>query len=269
MYIILIVLLVLLALYLFALHGRRGQPGLKELAKWRYAHRGLHDDSKPENSMAAFQAALENGFGIEFDLHLLKDGNLGVMHDSNLKRTTGQEGKMEELTTAQLKEYHLQGSDQTIPEFRQVLELFQGKAPLIIELKSDGNNYAKLTETAVNMLKGYEGPFCLESFDPRCIRWLQKNHPELIRGQLSENFLKSDTKDPWPLRFALSNYLTNFLNTPDFIAYNYHHRKTLSNFLCRKLWGIQGVSWTIRTQEEFDTAVSEGWIPIFENIRPE
>lgn len=258
-----------MVLHIFAVRGRSGHPGLEQLRGWSYAHRGLHDAQKPENSMAAFRAALEHGYGIEFDLHLLKDGNLAVMHDSDLLRTTGREGRMEDLTTEDLKEYHLGGTGETIPEFRQVLELFDGKAPLIIELKSVDENYALLTETACRMLEDYKGPYCLESFDPRCIRWLRKNRPELIRGQLSENFMKTGYGYSWPLRFVTSYNLENFLTMPDFIAVRFQDRKTASTVLCRRLWKLQGVSWTLRTQQEYDAAVQEGWLPIFENFIPE
>lgn len=267
--IVLLVLLVLFLLYLLSLQGRRNHPGMAELHRWRYAHRGLHNAQRPENSMAAFRAALDGGFGIEFDLHLLKDGNLGVMHDSDLLRTTGQAGKMEDLTTEDLKNYHLQGSDQTIPQFQDVLELFDGKAPLIIELKSVGGNYAQLTKTACEMLEGYKGPYCIESFDPFCIRWLRQNRPDIIRGQLAYNSLK-DEKAHYPLlvRFITSFYLENFLTRPDFLAHHFEDRKNLSVFLCRKLWGITAVSWTLKTREMFDTAEKEGWIPIFEGFTP-
>lgn len=263
-----LILIVLIALYLLMLRGRSGHPGLAALRGWRYAHRGLHGNGLPENSMAAFRAALDAGFGIELDIHLLKDGNLAVIHDSDLKRTTGCEGKIEDLTTGQLKDYHLQGTEETIPEFRQVLALFAGKAPLIIELKCADGNYAALAETACRMMEGYEGAWCMESFDPRCVRWLRKNRPDVIRGQLAENFLKSGGELPWILKFLLTLNLLNFLTVPDFIAYNFPHRKTLSNALCRKLWHLQGVSWTLRSREDFDTAVKEGWLPIFEGFRP-
>lgn len=264
-----IIILILIALYLLSLRGRRNHPGMAELKRWRYAHRGLHNAQRPENSMAAFRAALESGYGIELDIHLLKDGNLAVIHDSDLKRVTGREGKIEDLTTEQLGQYSLQGTDQTIPEFRQVLELFAGKAPMIIELKTAGGNYARLTEAACRMMEGYEGPWCMESFDPFCVRWLRKNRPEIIRGQLAENSIGNRAvRYPWIVRVITSLYLENFLTLPDFIAYRYKDRKTLSNWLCAKLWGISRVSWTIRSKEEFDTAVSEGWIPIFEGFIP-
>ena len=135
-------------LYILSTQGRTGHPGLSALQGWKYAHRGLHDTDKPENSMAAFRAALENGYGIELDIHLMKDGNLAVIHDTTLIRTTGAEGKITDLTVEDLANYHLNGTDETIPTFRQVLDLFDGKAPLIIELKADDDIEA-LVDAAV------------------------------------------------------------------------------------------------------------------------
>ena len=103
--------------------------------------------------MAAFKAALDHGYGIELDLHLLADGNLAVMHDSALKRTTGADGIIEDLTTEQLKNYRLNGTGETIPTFQQVLDLYAGKAPLVIELKPVKGNHAALTAKAVEMMQ--------------------------------------------------------------------------------------------------------------------
>jgi glycerophosphoryl diester phosphodiesterase len=87
----------------------------------------------------------------------------------------------------------LENTDQTIPEFTQVLELFAGKAPLIVELKAANNNHAALCEAACKLLDQYEGPFCVESFDPRCVLWLKKHRPDIIRGQLVEDFTKIES----------------------------------------------------------------------------
>lgn len=262
------IILILLILYLLSLRGRRNHPGLQQFRGWCYAHRGLHNTSRPENSLAAFQAAVDAGFGMELDVHLMKDGNLAVIHDSLLQRTTGAEGRVEDLAADQLANYHLGGTEQTIPDFRQVLELVDGRVPLIVELKSVSNNYKELCETACNMLESYEGPYCIESFDPRCVYWLRKHRPHIVRGQLVERFTKSEVKVPWILKFCLTHQLFNFLILPDFVAHAYGCRKTLSNRLVRKLWGIQGVSWTLRTKEQFDTALSEKLLPIFENFIP-
>ena len=262
-------IIILIILFLFAIRCRSSHPGVEALKGWSYAHRGLHGHGIPENSMAAFKAALDGGYGIELDVHLLKDGNLAVMHDSLLNRTTGEAGRIEDLTTEDLKNYHLQGTEETIPEFMDVLTLYNGKAPLIVELKPVDGNHAELTEAACRMLDGYKGVYCLESFDPRCIVWLKQNRPELIRGLLSYNYSKTRSDLPDYLKFLLTHYMMNFRCVPDFIAYQYRDRKdTISNDLCRKVWKALGVSWTLKTKEEYDTAVAEGWIPIFEGFRP-
>ena len=255
--------------YTLSLMGRRYHPQMRKLRGWLYAHRGLHGSGRPENSMAAFSAALERGYGIELDIHLMKDGNLAVIHDASLLRTADADVRIEDLTTEDLKNYPLEGTQQLIPLFSQVLELYAGKAPLIVELKPEGGNQAALCEAACKLLEGYKGAYCIESFHPACIAWLKKNRPEEIRGQLAENFFKSEKCNlPWHIKFAMTSHILNFLSRPDFIAYRFSDRNSLGTWLCRKLWGIQGVSWTIKSKEDLDTALKEGWIPIFEGFEP-
>ena len=254
---------------LLTLRGRSNHPGMAALRGWGYAHRGLHKEGIPENSMAAFRAALEKGYGIELDIHLMKDGNLAVIHDSSLKRTAGAEVRIEDLTIEDLENYRLEGTEEKIPLFRQVLELYDGKAPLIVELKPVDGNHAALSRAACDMLESYRGAYCLESFDPRCIAWLKQNRPQLIRGQLTENFVKGKNTLHPAIRFALTHNLLNIATCPDFVAYKFADRKdSLTTALCRHVWDIQGVSWTIRSQADYDTAVKEGWLPIFEGFEP-
>jgi len=268
MWIFVIIVLLLVLFYLFSLHGRTGHRDLRKLRKFAYAHRGLHSESIPENSMAAFRAALERGCGIELDVHLLRDGNLAVMHDHSLLRTAGADVQIEDLTAQELEHYRLANGEH-IPLFSDVLALVNGKTPLIIELKSKKSNYAALTDTAAAAMEGYPGAWCMESFDPRCIRHLKKHHPSIIRGQLSENFLRSpDVSAPFALKCAMALLVTNFLTSPDFIAYKFADRKMLSFRLCRRLWRIPAVAWTIQSREDFDAAVKDGQIPIFEGLCP-
>lgn len=265
-----ILIIFIIYLYILSVGGRTGNPGLQKLRGWSYAHRGLHQ--KPEvgeNSLTAFRLAAEKGYGAEFDVHLLKDGNLAVIHDSALKRTTGAEGEVEDLTIEELGNYHLEASQDTIPTFRQVLDVFEGKAPVIIELKTKGNNGAKLSEAVCRELADYRGDYCIESFDPRCLLWLKKHRPDIVRGQLSQNFLRGTSSGMGKLAdFALSYMLENFLTKPDFIAYKFTDRHNLSNRIARKLYGVQGASWTLTRKEEYDVAVEEGLLPIFEQFEP-
>ena len=175
---------------------------------------------------------------------------------------------MEELTAADLKSYSLGGTAETIPEFREVLKLLGGSVPMVIELKTDGDNFNRLAETACRALEGYEGLYCIESFDPRCIRWLKKNRPRIVRGQLSDNFLREESgKASLPLRFVVTFLLSDCLTRPDFIAYHFPYRGNLS-VRANGMLGVQRVGWTIRSQQELDIARKKGWIPIFEGFTP-
>ena len=118
----------------------------------------------------------------------------------------------------------------------------------------------------MKLLDGYNGLYCVESFDPRVTHWMRKHRPHIIRGQLSENWFHSKAKLPWLLKFLMTYHFSNIYTRPDFIAYKFCDRKTFGTEICRKLWHIQGVSWTLQTREEYDLAVEEGWIPIFENF---
>ena len=259
---------IIILVFLFPLRGRVGHSDLEHLRGWAYAHRGFHKAGIPENSMAAFRNALDHGYGIELDVHLMRDGKPAVIHDASLLRTAGVDVNIEDLTEDELEQYRLEGTQEMIPLLEDVLELFQGKAPLIVELKPV-KNCAALCEAVCKLLDNYSGAFCVESFDPRCIVWFKKNRPNYVRGQLSENFLANPKSNlAFILKCVMTWNLGNFLSKPDFIAYKYADRKNLTVKLCRSLWQLQGVTWTLRTLEEFNSAVNEGWIPIFENFEP-
>lgn len=263
------VLALLVMIWLVMIQGRRSHPAWATLAKYRYAHRGLHDREHgiPENSLAAFRRAADHGFGAELDVHLTKDGRLAVIHDDSLLRTAGVDVKASSLTAAELEQYRLDGTDEKIPFLEEVLPIFQGRSPLIVELKVEGNA-AALAEATCGLLDQYKVDYCIESFHPLAVRWLKKNRPGICRGQLSQNFLKERSGLSWPAAFAMTHLLTGFLTTPDFIAYNLHHRKRLSLRLARKVWGVREVSWTIRSKAEMEAVEADGCLSIFERFIP-
>ena len=267
---ILIVLIVLFLLWILALRCRKGHPAWETLRKFRYAHRGLHDSKTgiPENSMAAFRLAAEHGYGIELDVHLTKDGRLAVIHDNSLLRTAGTDVKVKDLTAEELGQYRLEGTDEKIPFLEEVLPLFEGKAPIIVELKVEGNS-AALAKAACELLDQYKVDYCMESFHPQAILWLKKHRPEICRGQLSQNFLKDQgTGLGRAADFAMTHLLTSFLTVPDFIAYNHQHRNRWSLKLARAIWGVQEVSWTIRSEEAMNSCERDGCLSIFEQFEP-
>ena len=254
------------------LRPRRNQPGWDKLAGVKYAHRGLHNADKgvPENSMAAFQLAVEAGFGAELDVHLMADGNLAVVHDSDLTRVCGKPGIIEELVEEDLIEYPLMGTEELIPLFQEVLELFEGKTPLIIELKVEGGNANALTDAVMAMLEDWNGVYCLESFHPGVLLRLKERYPWVLRGQLSQNFLRASEVGglSWPVRAVLTHLLTTVFTRPDFIAYNYQDRACISLRLMRRLYGVHEVGWTVRDRETMERLEREGVTPIFEGFVP-
>ena len=240
--IILLVLLILGELFTLTLQCRRGHSAWGLLRLFRYAHRGYHDKPRvPENSMAAFRRAIENGFGAELDVHLMKDGRLAVIHDASLKRTAGADVLVEDLTAEELKTYRLEGTDEQIPLLEEVLELFQDLTPLIIELKAERGNHAALAEATCRMLDRYRVHYCIESFDPRCLIWLKKNRPEIVRGQLSEQFLRhgETAGHGKATMWLLGNLFSNIAAKPDFIAYRFSDRDNLCLRWCRKFYHVR------------------------------
>lgn len=268
-WIVLLVIAALFAVYLLLLSARSGKRSMA-LLRTRYAHRGLHDQPRiPENSMWAFRRALEQGYGAELDVHLLKDGTLAVMHDSSLLRTAGADVMIESLTREELSQYRLTGTDEHIPLFDEVLALFEGKQPLIIELKCANGNHFALAKAVCERLDSYRGQFCIESFDPFAIKDVKTLRPAFLRGQLSMDFEKDQAGLPRYQRFLLTNLLLNFLTKPDFIAYKFSDRHNLSRRLCCRIWRAQPVFWTLRSKQELSLCESGGGIPIFEKFDPE
>ena len=185
-----------------------------------FAHRGLHteDRSIPENSLAAFKAAREAGYGVELDVQLTKDGHVVVFHDDTLDRVTGQHGRVDAFTLEQLQKMSLCGTKETIPLFTEVLETYAGAGPMVVELKTGPRN-TELCEKTLAILRYYKGDYCIESFNPFIVNWFRKNAPDIVRGQLAtayNDYLPAQKK---PVAFLLSRCFFSFLNKPDFIAY--------------------------------------------------
>lgn len=257
---VLVSLAVLLLLYLFFLLCRTRRPEAKALLRLPFAHRGLHGEGVPENSLSAFRAAVEAGVGIELDVQLSSDGVLMVFHDETLARMTEKEGKLSDYTCAELVSMRLKGGEETIPTFAQVLETVGGKVPLLVEVKYHNRISETCLKTA-ELLDGYEGAYLVESFHPLAVRWFAKHRPQVVRGQLSSAACKE--------KFTLSNFivdsmLLNFLGRPDFIAYEVKDKRHVP-FLLARLWRPYTVAWTVKTADELTAAKGFDQI-IFETV---
>lgn len=259
---------VLVWLWLIAPQLRR-RPSFREFKAYDYAHRGLHnlENGVPENSMKGFLLAEQMGFGMEFDLQLTKDKQVVVHHDAHLKRSCGADKVIKEMTYQELQEYRLFGTQERIPLFRDVLAALKGTTPLIIELKGY-NDPAELCTLTMKELEGYKGLYCVESFDPRIVQWFRKNRPEIVRGQLMARFKKGDDGLTAWAAFCGRNLLTNWYTRPNFEAYDLHTRDIPAMWAVKTVFGMQEVSWTIRSQEEYDRAGALDSLCIFEHILP-
>ena len=221
---IVIALIIIIGLYLLCLRPNTGRrQAMKAFWDMNIAHRGFFDNEDvPENSIPAFLAAVEHGYGIELDVRLTKDGQTVVFHDATLLRVCGVAKKVSECTYEELRSYALIGSNERIPLFSEVLKVVDGKVPLIVEIKAS-EGYVRTTEKVAEELDGYKGRYCIESFNPLVVRWFRKHRPQVIRGQLSTNYFKDRMGKTVIDRFVMTNLLFNFWSRPDFIAYNHKH----------------------------------------------
>lgn len=305
------VLFVLAAVYLFCLKPNVGRG--KQMAPFTQtyiAHRGLFDNdtNAVENSIAAFRRAVIAGYGIELDVQLTADNKLVVFHDKSLLRMCGVEIQPSETSYEELKQYSLLKSNEKIPLFSEVLAVVAGRVPMIIEIKPEGNP-ARTAEALARSMENYQGDYCIESFHPQALRWYRKNRPEVLRGQLSENFVKvgwqfvtsrmkksesmtalnreasenksknkNKNRKPGAVnkdsigilkRILLANLLFNFYGKPDFIAYHHRHSSQFSYSLCRKLYKPVNAAWTIRSEKELEESRKIYQIVIFDSFIPE
>jgi hypothetical protein len=168
-------------------------PGSKKeidfFTNQKYAHRGLHDAEKAENSMSAFKAAVDHGFGIELDIRLSKDGQLVVFHDDTLDRVCGRPGRVRDFTAEELATFKLSGTEDGIPTFAEVLALVDGQVPLLVEIKEDPNDSA-VSAAAIDQLGSYKGLFMVESFNPFTVaRVFETSHIVIFKLSIeSDNF---------------------------------------------------------------------------------
>lgn len=224
------------------------------------AHRGLHDDSVPENSLLAFQLAAAHGYAVELDVALSKDGEVVVFHDAHLARVTGKDAYIWELTLSELRTLRLCDTDQRIATLSEVLSLLRGRVPLLIEIKAHADK--SVVEKTLAVLSTYRGQYALQSFDPRIIGRVKKQNPKVIRGILAS---QEDNDESAFRRFFIRTMPLNFHIKPDFISHSYEGIAQLPE---RKIKNKALLCWTIRTNEQLSFARRHADNVIFEYIRP-
>ena len=223
------------------------------------AHRGLWNDKIAENTLSAYQNAIENGYPIEIDIYSTSDGELVSFHDRTLERMTGASGFVYEKTLKELKQLTIIGSNESIPTFEEVLNLCEGKTPILIEFKDQPDK--SYVEKAVKRLKTYKGEFAVQSFNPLIINKIKKLAPEFIRGILGTPNAEGESKFT---QFILKRLPLNFLIRPDFISY-YHGGIPLKK---GKTKNKAVISWTVTDQNTYDNIKPFVDNVIFEHFIP-
>ncbi len=267
--IIAISILSLLGVYIYLISPKRVTENSRGLFKdTYYAHRGLHtkDGAVPENSAAAFEAAVKAGYGIELDVHITSDGELIVFHDDDLLRMCGVKIRVGDSTYKQLLEYRLLDTDERIMLFSEVLQQVAGRCPLVVELKNGWNNKT-LCEKTAEMLDGYRGEYCIESFHPMIVRWFYKNRPEVVRGQLAAG-RRQYKNIPAYQGAMLSALLANVLGRPHFVSYRHEDARKHIGLRIVRLLGGKLVGWTVHDTDDLSFCRRFFDAIIFELLKP-
>ncbi|MEL6410489.1 MAG: glycerophosphodiester phosphodiesterase family protein [Pseudomonadota bacterium] len=221
-----------------------------------FAHRALHDieNGCPENSISAVKSAVSNGYGVEIDLQLSADDQALVFHDYDLLRLANQKRIVRQTSSEDLLRIRLLGSDDTIPSFDEVLSCISGRVPLLVELKDQhgqlGVTNGALERATASVLKDYDGPVAVMSFNPEMVAILAEILPEVPRGLVTCDF----TSDDWP--DVPENVRRRLRGIPDFnrvgASFISHQACDLARPRVAELkrQGAAVFCWTIRSPQE-------------------
>lgn len=260
---LIIIGVLLIVFFLLEWPALRRHKAREDMAGRYIAHRGLHSETVPENSLAAFAEAIAHGYAIEIDIHLTADGEVVVFHDDTLDRMCGVSGSPERLTLAELKALRLAGSEQTIPTLQECLDLVAGQVPLLIEFKSKpGASCVPLCRAADAILRQYTGTYWIQSFYPFVLTWYRRHHREVCRGQLASAFPGGKIHE-----VLLGTLIFNVFARPDFVSYDHRHAKNVFRRLNTRL-GAFPVGWTIQSQQVLDDCREDFRTYIFEQFIP-
>lgn len=263
-----LIILITVGLIIFVVFIRLIKPNRNRITSVPtqfFAHRGLHNKLIPENSLTAFQEAKNAGVGVELDIQLTRDKQVVVFHDSDLERMCGVDLKVSDLTYQELRKYRLGSTDEKIPLLQNVLTILK-ETPIICEIKPHGGNTnTEICEQVCKEIANYQGEVWVESFSPFIVRWFRLNQPEIIRGQLSMDFIKKREGLSVLEAVAMKQLLINILSKPDFIAYRHDH-DSLGFFLVRKLFRPLLVAWTITDKQQLHTAEQRFSAFIYEDM---
>ncbi len=220
------------------------------------AHRGLHDFKQGivENTASAFQAAIEKGYAIECDLQITRDGEAVLFHDDTLERVTEGKGLVKDMSTAEMKALTIRNSKDHVQTLGELLAQVKGQVPLVIELKPQWDGDESLARRTVEVMKGYEGPYCLMSYDPDVVAAVRRLSPDTVRGIVAERNLDYYAGAMAPRRLIELRTLSHLTRTqPDFVSF-YAEELPWAPVAAFRAAGKPVITWTIRSSAEAQRA---------------
>lgn len=257
-----VVVALLAATVFLKMPGESAVAKLQPFMEQPIAHRGYFDNGgdAPENSLAAFQRAIDHGYAIELDTQITADGTVVVLHDKSLLRTSGVDANVDDVTDGELAKMRLFDTDERIPSFAEVLQLIDGQVPLLVEIKGEaGDDVASISAKTAELLDGYDGAYAVQSFNPFALKWFKDNRPDVPRGILSKDFIAEGEGQSPVNRLALTGMLTNVLARPNFISYQLSNSDQLTFSATHALSDLPCFAWTLKSQEELDAARDQGF----------
>jgi glycerophosphoryl diester phosphodiesterase len=236
------------------------------------AHRGLHDAATGiiENTAAAVRAALAAGYGIEVDLQISADGEAMVHHDAVLGRLTDGEGRLDQLTAAELKRIPFHSSPERMLTLGDLCDLVDRRGTVLLELKSRFDGDSRLPARVASLLSAYGGPVAPMSFDPMQLHVLRQKAPRLLRGIVAAQYRPHpywDQMPPW-LRYGMGSLLPALTARPSFVAYAVDNLPAFAPLFARHILRLPLMTWVVRTEGERRRAAQWADQIIFEGLRP-
>lgn len=257
-----IIVVLLGATVFLKMPGPSARAQLEPFMKQPIAHRGYfdNDSAAPENSLAAFQRAIDHGYAIELDTQLSADGTVVVLHDKSLLRSSGVDRNVQDMTDAELASCTLFNSSEKVPTFAEALKLINGQVPLLVEIKGEaGDDVAAISKATAEALDKYDGVYIVQSFNPFALQWFKENRPDVPRGLLSKDFIADGEGQSIVNRAALTSMLTNVAARPNFISYELKSDGQLTFEAMQHLSDLPCFAWTLKSQEELDKAKAAGF----------
>jgi glycerophosphoryl diester phosphodiesterase len=197
-------------------------------------------------------------YAIECDLHISADGVPVIFHDSDLRRLTGRNGCVRDLSAAALGGLRLAGTPEWIPTLAELLRLVEGRVPLLLEMKHMPGRDAGLSLAVVEQLRRYAGPAAVMSFAPGLVAEVRNTDPSIVRGLLGAG---RGWAGIGAVRIALRV-------GAHFLSYCVDDLPTPAPILAHRLLGLPLVCWTVANPAQ--RAVAERWTDqyTFEGFAP-